>query len=76
MTKKIAFVYPGQGSQMVGMGKDLYDNFSVAKDVFDKADEILGRKISKICFEGPEDELKQTINTQPAILVTSIATFE
>lgn len=76
MTKKIAFVFPGQGSQMVGMGKDLYENFSVAKDVFDKADKILGRKISKICFEGPEEELKQTINTQPAILVTSIAALE
>ncbi len=76
MTKKIAFVFPGQGSQMVGMGKDLYDNFSVAKEVFDKADEILGRKISKICFEGPEEDLTQTINTQPAILVTSIAALE
>lgn len=76
MTKKIAFVFPGQGSQSVGMGKDLYENFSVAKNVFDKADEVLNKSISTICFEGPEDNLKQTINTQPAIVTTSIAVLE
>jgi [acyl-carrier-protein] S-malonyltransferase len=70
---KISLIFPGQGSQSVGMGKDLYDNFEEAKIVFDKADEILGRKISQICFEGPEEDLKQTINTQPAILITSLA---
>lgn len=73
---KVAFIFPGQGSQSVGMGKDLYDNFEAAKNIFDKADEILGKSISKICFEGPEEDLKQTVNTQPAILTTSIAALE
>lgn len=73
---KIAFIFPGQGSQSVGMGKDLYENFDSAKAVFDKADEVLGKSISKICFEGPDEDLKQTINTQPAILTTSIAALE
>lgn len=76
MTKKLAFIFPGQGSQSVGMGKDLYDNFEAAKKVFDKADEVLGKSISKICFEGPDEDLKQTNNTQPAILTTSIAALE
>ena len=73
---KVAFVFPGQGSQSVGMGKSLYEASVVAKEIFDKADEVLGRSISKMCFEGPEEDLKQTINTKPAILVTSIAALE
>lgn len=73
---KLAFIFPGQGSQSVGMGKDLYENFEQAKAVFDKADEVLGRSISSICFEGPEEDLKLTTNTQPAILTTSIAALK
>ena len=74
--KKVAFIFPGQGSQAVGMGKDLYDSFEVSKHVFDKANEVLGKDIKHICFEGDEEVLKQTVNTQPAILTTSIACFK
>lgn len=70
------FLFPGQGSQCSGMGKDLYDNFSVAKDVFDAADDYLNYKISKVCFEGDEEQLKQTQLTQPAIATVSIACLE
>lgn len=76
MTKKIAFLFPGQGSQSVGMGKDLYDNFEAAKKVFDSADKVLGKSVTKICFEGPEEDLKQTVNTQPCIVTMSIAALE
>lgn len=76
MTNKIAFLFPGQGSQSVGMGKDLYDNYDSAKNVFDKADKVLGKSITQLCFEGPEDALKQTVNTQPSIVTMSIAALE
>ena len=74
--KKVAFLFPGQGSQAVGMGKDLYESYDSAKYVFDTADRVLGKSITKISFEGPEEDLKQTINTQPAIVTMSIATME
>jgi [acyl-carrier-protein] S-malonyltransferase len=68
-----AFVFPGQGSQYAGMGFDLYNDFSSAREVFEKADAALKFPLSQLCFRGPEEELKQTINVQPAILTTSIA---
>jgi [acyl-carrier-protein] S-malonyltransferase len=72
---KLAFIFPGQASQYPGMGRDLYDNFPESRAVFDEADAALGFPISKICFEGSEDDLKLTENTQPAILTVSVAAY-
>lgn len=69
----VAFLFPGQGSQVVGMGKDLAEKYAVARQTFEEADEALGYKLSQICFEGPEDQLRLTEITQPAILTASIA---
>lgn len=71
--KKIGFIFPGQGSQTTGMGLDLYNNFEEAKKIYDTANIILNKKISDICFQGPDEELKKTINAQSAIVTTSIA---
>lgn len=70
---KTAFVFPGQGSQSVGMGRDLYDLYPEVRDVYDTADRVLGRPLSKLCFEGPEEDLRLTVNTQPALFTTSVA---
>jgi [acyl-carrier-protein] S-malonyltransferase len=73
MSTKIAFLFPGQGSQAVGMGRDLSERFAVARATFDEADQALGFSLSRLCFEGPEDQLRLTENTQPAILTVSVA---
>jgi len=72
---KVAFVFPGQASQYPGMGKELAEKYPIARAVFDEADRALGFSVSKMCFEGTEEELKQTANTQPAILTVSVAAF-
>lgn len=72
---KIAYLFPGQGSQAVGMGKDLFDNFPAAREVFEQADDALGFSISEMCFSGNEEDLQLTANTQPAILTTSVAAY-
>ena len=72
----VGYLFAGQGSQYIGMGKDLYDSFPEARKVFDRAEELLGFGLKKICFDGPEEELKSTNISQPAIVTASIAAFE
>src|SRR3954462_8234333 len=71
----IAFLFPGQGSQAVGMGKDLFEKYPVARQTFEEADSALGYSLSQLCFEGPEEKLKLTEITQPAILTASVAAY-
>ncbi len=73
---KIAFVFPGQASQYVGMGKDLYEGSEIARKIYERAEEILEFELRRVCFEGPEDELKQTKITQPAIFVHSYVVIQ
>ncbi len=73
--EKIAFVFPGQGSQAIGMGQAWAERYPVARRTFEEADEVLGMKLSKLCWEGPEEELTLTRNTQPALLTTSVAIY-
>ncbi len=70
---EVAYIFPGQGAQFVGMGKDLYDNIPAAKEIFEKANSVLKIDIKKLCFEGPHEELSTTSNSQPAILTASVA---
>ncbi len=74
--RKIAFIFPGQGAQTTGMGLSLFENFNSAKEVFKRADSVLNKSVSKICFEGPDEVLKQTVNTQSCLLTVSIAALK
>ena len=70
---KVAYIFPGQESHSVGMGLDLYVHYSSAREVFDEVDKVLGFSLSRLCFEGPQEDLRQTVNVQPAVLATSVA---
>jgi len=76
MTENIAFVFPGQGSQEVGMGQSLVEAYPAAREIFEQADDMLGFPLSRLCFAGPDEELNDTFNTQPAIFVTGMAALE
>jgi [acyl-carrier-protein] S-malonyltransferase len=73
--ERVGLLFPGQGSQFVGMGSDLAERFPEAREVFEEADEALGFALSRLCWDGPEDELTSTRNAQPAILVHSVAVW-
>src|SRR6266704_3425285 len=73
MTTQVAFLFPGQGSQTVGMGADIFEAYPAARRVFESADEALGISLSNLCFQGPDDVLRETINAQPAIVTVSLA---
>src|SRR5512132_2529435 len=73
--RSVAMIFPGQGSQSPGMGRELFENFPVARQIFEEADDALGFSISRLCFEGPAEDLQLTENTQPAILTVSVAAF-
>ncbi len=73
---KIAFIFPGQGSQYVGMGQDIYNDYPLARQILDQANDVLGIDLTRLCFEGPEEELNLTVNTQPALLALSYALFK
>jgi [acyl-carrier-protein] S-malonyltransferase len=75
LSRRLAIVFPGQGSQSPGMGKELFENFPVARRLFEEADDALGFSMSRLCFEGPAEDLQLTENTQPAILTVSVAAF-
>ncbi len=75
MGRRIALLFPGQGSQYVGMGKELFDLFPVARQTFEEASDALGQDMCKLCFEGPEEDLRRTVNTQPAMLTVSVAAW-
>ncbi|MHB8110577.1 MAG: ACP S-malonyltransferase [Syntrophorhabdaceae bacterium] len=74
--KKTGIIFPGQGSQYIGMGKDLYDRFDYVREMFAEADNILGYSLTDLCFNGPDDELRQTYNTQPSLLLVSYAAYQ
>src|SRR5512147_490202 len=76
MSKKIAMLFPGQGSQYVGMGKALYDTDAQARELFDQAEAVTGLPLKRLCFEGPMEELTQTVNLQPAVTMLNMALYK